>query len=253
MNTKADWDATTQVVRDRLEFVELITQLNHQFLDPAKVRYLPNGGWTHPWMYFDSLRNYLLLTCFDLLGQPAAFKDFQTWLTAKTTAKEREAIVSGIPASYDPIKTAALIHREYLEAYGAKTSFYRFIDVVIPASKRAQLLYSVRIRRIDPIRNKELEVVENDDAKKKWLYEIRNSYTHRAVNTGSPGGRVFKGPVPLLDKEGNALYGWMPIQWQDQANVRIEYGVRCWPAVLKDTVAAGLETALEELHSTKTQ
>jgi hypothetical protein len=73
-------DDTLRLVEERLEFVEIISRLNEQFLDPSLIRKVGEKGWTHPWKYFDALRNYLLLTCFDLLGQPSEFKDFQSWL-----------------------------------------------------------------------------------------------------------------------------------------------------------------------------
>ena len=73
-------DDTLRLVEERLEFVEIISRLNEQFLDPSLIRKVGEKGWTPTWKYFDALRNYLLLTCFDLLGQPSEFKDFQSWL-----------------------------------------------------------------------------------------------------------------------------------------------------------------------------
>jgi hypothetical protein len=238
-NTQADRDAIERSVRERLEFVDIITRLNSLFLDPSLIRDTPEG-WDHPWRYFDSLRNYLLLTCFDLLGQTSCFMDFQAWLCATSAETERLAALAKVSESNPPIEVASIIHREYLAFHGTKVSFFRFIDEIIPAPARAALLYSIRIRRIDPKLNKEIEVVESDSAKKKFLFTVRNMYTHKAVNTGSAGGGVwpgFGGPIVI---DGVARQGWIPIHWEHKANLRIEYSVRDWPNVLRETIIAGL-------------
>ena len=238
---KIDWKATERLVRERLEFVDLITGLNSRFLDPSLARDTPEGGWTHPWFYFDSLRNYLLLTCFDLLGQPSSYRDFQSWLIAKDAESERAAVVAKVPANATALEAAGIIHREYNQIYGTTVSFYRFINAVIPSERRESLLYSLRIRRIDPVANLELEVIEDADQKMKWLFTVRNSFTHKAINTGSPGGGVFKNCGAPIEIEGRLRQGWMPIQWQEKGGTRFEYSVRNWPAVLQDTVLSGLE------------
>jgi hypothetical protein len=242
-HTDADWDGIKTLVNERLEFVDLITQLNAHFINPSLIRHTPEGGWTHPWIYFDSLRNYLLLTCFDLLGQPSAYKDFQTWLVAKSAETERTAALAKLSESTAPLEIASIVHREYLAIHGTRNAFFRFIDEVLPVPARAALLYSVRIRRIDPNLNKEIEVVESEGDKIRWLYNIRNSYTHKAVNTGSPAGGVFDNFGAPIVIDGIAKQGWTPIQWDHVHTFRIEYSVRNWPNVLRETVVAGLEAA----------
>ena len=120
-NLPADIDGTVRLVNERLEFVSIISNLRPHFLNHKLIRHTPEGGWTHPWIYFDSLRNYLLLTCFDLLGQPSDYLDFQSWLRSSSKQGERDAIVASLDKSGSEADIAIRIHRAYLDIYGTKT------------------------------------------------------------------------------------------------------------------------------------
>lgn len=233
-------EKSIRLVNERLEFVEIIDQLNPVFLEPKLIRHTPEGGWTHPWKYFDSLRNYLLLTCFDLLGQPTEFKDFQSWLEAKSSFDERAEVEKLILSGLNTFERAARIHRSYLQIHGARIAFLRFINEILTAEERVALLYSVRIRRIDPVKNTEVDIIENDQSKVDWLYRIRSQYTHRAENTGSPSGGVFGSLTREIVIDGKVLMGWEPISWEEKSGFRIEYGVRNWPRALKRAVRSGM-------------
>lgn len=240
-----DLENTIRLVRERLEFVQIISNLNPQFLDHTLIRHTPDGGWTHPWKYFDSLRNYLLLTCFDLLGQPSEYQDFQSWLVSSVTVTEREMTLASIDTGTGPIEAAGLLHRSYLNSYGAKQSFFRFIQTVIPEAMREQLLFSVMIRHIDPEKNIEIRKDESPESKIKFLFWIRNSYTHQASNTGSPSAGVFPNWNNWLVIDGVPKKGYEPIKFEKRIDDRIDYCVRDWPDVLIRTVNAGVD-ALEQ-------
>jgi len=233
-------DRTIRLVKERLEFVEIIDRLNQHFLDPKLIKLTPEGGWTHPWKYLDALRNYLLLTCFDLLGQPSEFKDFQSWLSAASCGDERKEVQQNLTEKASVFDSAAEIHRGYLRIYGVRNSFIRFINHVLTAEARNDLLYSVRIRRVDPVKHMEIEVIESDERKINWLYAVRNAYTHRAENTGSPAGGVFGTVGRELVVEGKVLKGWEPIAWEPDGKLQIEYSVRDWPQALTNAVTNGL-------------
>jgi hypothetical protein len=223
-----------------LEFVDLITDLQPQFLNDKLLRNTPEGGWTHPWKYFDSLRNYLLLTCFDLLGQPAAYKDFQSWLSSESFAKERAEAVALLSSDLNPVQIAAALHRGYLEVRGVHTSFVRFINKILPQEVRNALLFSVRIRRIDRERKVELAVIDTEKDKIEWMYSVRNSYTHRARNTGSPAAGIFRNWGKPVIIDGEPKMGWEAIDWLFQEKSYVEYSVRDWPRALQIAVKTGL-------------
>lgn len=231
-----------RLVLERLEFVNIISSLNTQFRVPSLIRETENGGWTHPWMYFDSLRSYLLLTCFDLLGQPAPYKDFQCWLSASSTKADRDAALATVEKEPSLIAAVGYVHRQYLAQYGTKNSFYRFIKEILPTAARTDLLYSVHIRMIDPQQNKEVRKIESDDEKTAFLYNVRNVYTHRAVNIGSPAGGVFPNWGAPMVIDGVPKQGWEPIYTKGKDGLLIEYSVRGWPNVLIRTVELGLKS-----------
>jgi hypothetical protein len=233
-------DDARRLVKDRLEFVSIISSLNPQFLDASLIRETDNGGWTHPWQYFDALRTYLLLTCFDVLGQPASFMDFASWLRASSTEAERTAALSKASPQPTLLEAIKLVQREYNALYGAKNAFYRFIDR-LPAALRAELYYSVRIRQIDIAKNIEVAVVESEEPKRKFLYDVRNAFTHRAENAGSPAGGVFPSWNEPVVLDGVPKRGWVPIRWEEKQGFRFEYCVRDWPNVLVRVVQRGLE------------
>lgn len=227
--------------RDRLAFVALIAELNPQFLDPTLISKVGERGWTHPWIHFDSLRNYLLLTCFDLLGQSERYLDFQSWLGAKRCENERATLLSTIEEDDTEIQVATKLHRGYLDLYGSKNSFYRFINEMLPDKVRSDLMVSVRIRRINTEENREIEILESDDEKIKYLYRLRNDYTHGAQISGSPSEGVFEnfgGPI-LID--GEMKMGYVTIRSIPERNERIDISVRNWPKALERTVEAAID------------
>lgn len=232
--------ARIDLVKERLEFVELIGSLNQQFLKPELAMETKDGGWTHPWKHFDSLRTYLLLTCFDLLGQPDEFMDFGAWLRAGRTREERDSILLSIPDVGDFVQRVSMMHEAYLGIYGVKKSFLRFIDDVIPEASKASLLYSIRVSEFDPTENREIGILDEETRKTGFLYWVRNSYTHKAISTGSPAGGVFSNwGMPILI-DGVPKMGWEPICTRIDGGKHYSYGVRNWPTVLIEVVTCGL-------------
>ena len=230
------------LVRERLEFVNIITSLNSQFIDPGLAKITENNRWTHPWQYFDALRNYLLLTCFDLLGQPDGFKNFQSWLEASTTIAERNAALEKA-SNTNLLESIKSVHADYHSVYGAKNSFKRFINEVLPSDSKEQLLFSIRIMKIDTIQKCEVGEISEESRKIDFLYAMRNAFTHSGVNIGSPAGGLVPNHGAWIIMEGVPKKGYEPIYWTQKANIRTEHMVRDWPDVLIRTINAGLANA----------
>ena len=229
-----------QRVRDRLEFVSILSDLNSQFLDPSLIKQVGQKGWTHPWVYFDSLRNYLLLTCFDLLGQSDEYLDFQSWLVAKRCAEERAAVAHQQDSCSNPALVAAQLHRGYLELYGTKNSFYRFVNESLSKKERGDLFHSVRVRKIDAVENREIEIIESESVKLRYLYQLRNEYTHGAQIAGNPSGGVFENWNKPIEVDGKMLMGYVSIRSLPSNGERTEISVRNWPDVLVSCVESVL-------------
>ncbi len=214
------------LVEQRLEFIEIIGGLEDRFVDPESITDTPYGGWTHPWGHFDSLRNYLLLTCFDLLGQPHEFVDLGSWLVAKDKEPERKEAIAALDPEYSAIQVARDIFESHSKRYGAKKSFYRFMNEVLSKDLLEQLLFSIKIRRIDSEKNIELEVIDSREQKMKFLFETRNRYTHKAIESGNAAAGAFPNSGKSIFHDGVEMWGYHPIYWVHQKNQRIEYSVR---------------------------
>lgn len=232
-HTQAD---IKQRVQARLEFVEIVLGLNAQFLTPGLIPAHADGtlSFDHPWRHFDALMNYLLLTCFDMLGQSREFTDFNSWLVGKDYREEREMAASKIPAGTDSVTSARTLNRVYLDLYGARVSFFRFIDKVLGLDANQELLMSVRIMRGDIERNEWTSITVEPAASKQALFHLRNMYTHRGVSIGGIYGGVVR------DWYGYQSEGYARILREERNGIRTDYCVRRWPDVLVDAVKTGL-------------
>jgi hypothetical protein len=151
---------------------------------------------------FPGLVTYLLLTCFDQLGQPApGWLDFASWLNASSTKEEVETVIGKI---YNPddapislLEGTKTINKEYSKIYGVKSSFFYFIDSLLPEKAKRNLLDSIQIDRLmnngDEPNDQSLS--ESDTFKKKWLFKTRNDYTHslETVESNISHGSVIDG------------------------------------------------------------
>ncbi len=162
------------------------------------------------------------------MGQPSEFKDFQSWLKSDSTKKERETVIGQLDSVYPLIEQIQEVHAYYLEKYGVKNSFYKFVNEVLPKSARDELLSSIMIRKIDSEANRVTEEINDKAQKLKFLFDTRNSYTHHAVNTGSPASGVFENFGGAVVIDGAVKYGYVPIRHEQRVKFRYEYSVRRW-------------------------
>jgi hypothetical protein len=241
-----------QLVEERLEFVDLISGLKKHFTNPSLTRTTPDGGWMHPWLYFDALRNYLLLTCFDLLGQPTEYVPFNTWLVSSRHEGERTDALKKIAGLDSPLEITKKLYEEYNALYGIKNSFFNFIDT-LPITVQEELFYSLKIEETLNEDRPDGSVLptcagETSDkaSKKKVLYEIRNNYTHKLKNSGSGAGGIWPDIDDGILIDGVIKKGWGHIYSEPRKefkpNIRRYkvYSVRDWPNVLIHTVRAGM-------------
>jgi hypothetical protein len=233
-------DEVAALVRDRIEFIGMIYDLHPTIGTFDRVKYIEPNGWTHPWKRFDALMNYLALTCFDLLGQTRDHMTFDSWLVAGSSAEERQKVVSSFAEGTAPAKVAEAIHKAYLSIYGMRNSFYHFVLEVINEEERKQLYHSVRIRNIDVQKNIEIDTIEDEMTKLKFLFGTRNSYTHKAVNTGSETGGIYAAVYDWIIDEGAPKKGYQTAHRETKSWGRIDYSVRNWPFVLIDCIEGAL-------------
>ncbi len=138
----------------------------------------------------EALVNYLLLTCFDRLGQECGFTTFQDWLKSKKLEHvcERQQVLKNLKATMTPLDSAIALADQYQSLYGVRNSFYRGIES-LPKEQEKKLLDSISIG-FDPIygtlgpNTSTPSYSLNDDfqerkLKLKYLYNKRNRFTHR--------------------------------------------------------------------------
>ena len=229
------------LVSQRLKLVEMLTETNALFRKPQLIEDVGDDGWSHPWRYVDALRNYLLLTCFDVLGQTREWIVFDAWLKAKKCREERANAVEQLTDASDPVAVASALHRKYMELYGVKLSFYNFIHTVISSDARTMLYQSIRVPTT-------LRSTQNinlnqgfDTARDEFLFRIRNRYTHQAQSFGNSAGGVFDPSEKHYDSGGREVEVWELVESDFSEENQTNSFVRDWPNVLISVVRTGLE------------
>jgi hypothetical protein len=195
-----------------------------------KVERKPDGRWDHQSRHHDALINYLLLTCFDILGQAKGYVQFDGWLrsTRVEHQKEREEALATLPASATPACVALHLYKAHLAIYGVKRSFLRFLKEFLAPEARQALLDSID-RHPGGI---------DDEEKLAFLYDTRNQFTHKGEIVGSPWRGL--GPYEANLEDGVLAHHFVPVRWDDP----LVYKVRNWPFVLYRTVAHHIDEAI---------
>lgn len=243
---KIEDDVVCKLIRERLEHVNLIFELRHHFNDRKLVKSVGDSGWNHPWIYFDASMNYLLLTCFDLLGQPAEWVPFSEWLNSSKKTAERKAAVDTIPSNASPVEITKNLNNEYQSIYGVKTSFNNFILNILTQAERVELFFSIKINKLkkvdDPgMPHTALDDINDEKKKRDFLYSIRNKFTHSAVTMGSPAAGIFPKMYDPVEIDGKMMKGYIGIYHEDKNDESLSYSVRDWPFVLKRLIESALE------------
>lgn len=185
---------------------------------------------------------YLLLTCFDRLGQPAPYLTFEQFLDSKKTKhKSIRRLALEDVGDIDYVQASKILNRAYTNEYGVRNSFYRFIENVLSDKMRSRLLKS--IRQWKTRHSQEGPFFSDDEEKKRFLYSLRNSYTHQAEST--PGLTIS-----LPESSNNNTRPEDRFYMYDQIQVKDGFdtiGFSEWPQVLYECVEEGLVAKIKEL------
>ena len=224
----------------------------------------------HPRHEREALVVYLLLTCFDLLGQSRPYITFYDWLSSKKTEilEEKKAALANLDVeASEAVENAKLLHDHYNLLYGATKAFYSGIDGLSPKA-RAHLLSSIRISKRNPDALKPENQntcypslpIEDENKKTKlklaYLYSLRNSFTHQlshihfssipsmsqlANNSRSETDEPISGASWGVFVFGDvALYG----QHHDQ-NSKYVYDLIDWPFVLFEVLYSAMNEVFD--------
>lgn len=140
---------------------------------------------------FPGLITYLLLTCFDQLGQSKSGHEFfPNWVSSKTKEKEHERnrITSklnseGINCESSEFLFSLRLYEEYHKIYGVKNSFVNFLKNILNKDQ-LKIFFDKIIIEDYKVTKDDYEFLEHKDidAKIKWLFGLRNKYTHNLVS-----------------------------------------------------------------------
>ncbi len=189
--------------------------------------------------HYTPLVVYLLLTCFDRLGQPSDWMDFGSWLRSSDKKKEREQVTS--EGLKDASEIAVAFYNTYNRIYGVSSSFYRFLHEVIPGQSRQELLGSIRIEIVDNPPNIGNNRQADDDAKEKYLFKLRNDYTHKA--------QFVPGTTKAIWPDGTFANNWIGVQQNIGQSSWSTLFVRNLPETIERVVRVGLAKYLEKIVS----
>lgn len=234
-----------ELVKDRLQLLSLLIDSKMQFSGAEKMRKDDNIYQSHPYKDYTALRYYLVLTCFDILGQPNDWKDFQSWLVSTKSKIERDSIIekNGNKEEIDLIKS---VHSEYSEIYGVKNSFYKFMREVISKENQQKLFDSIAtdivispsVKTKDGVRSGMAKsIILENHHKEKFLFEIRNSFTHKGISIGinMTGLHDFDKPTPY-PPDWKPVWLFNPILKKKINGDTFWFKVRRWPFVLIEIV-----------------
>ena len=230
-----------QIVKERIALVNKLTSVRESFRGNQLIE---GGGkdnsWTHPYKHYAALRNYLLLTCFDILGQTEDYIDFFSWLQSKKLKEERENIIKKCEGT-DIVLNMINVHKEYNSIYGISKSFHRFIYQILSDENRNKLFDSIDIKRRSVSDSKPIEINVSEKMKSDFLFLIRNSFTHKGKALASPTGGVYypfdgeEKPFfdPVLKKE---MWGYFWNYSEVKEKYRTDYFARKWPSLLVEII-----------------
>lgn len=185
------------------------------------------------WPYQGGLREYLLLTCFDQLGQAPDWLPLTDWLESSDKRVVSERAQVELPPGATAERYALALVKTYHRRYGVRSAFRRFIRELLSDGQRANLLSSLSATR-NPLPFGTGDARPLPDSKKEeMLFEMRNAFTHRGIS------RTHLDPHPsdAGERDETTVYH---MGSRIERNHVLSWGVRNWPRVLEETVLAGL-------------
>jgi hypothetical protein len=174
----------------RLRLAQSLLEESDLLEGHSGYNYASDKWWLHPRHEREALVAYLLLTCFDRLGQERRFTTLSDWLKSKKTQHiaERTTALDCLPTNATPLEAACVLADEYQSLYGVRNAFCQGIDNLSDEGRK-RLFSSVNLA-FNPEYGKHgpnvstpgypLEDVKLErELKIKHFYKKRNRFTHR--------------------------------------------------------------------------
>lgn len=260
---------TIALVRARLLLAQKLLEESDK-LPNAEGYVITNcdDGVFHPRHEREALVVYLLLTCFDLLGQNEKFLTFPDWLNSKKNnhVNERKEALDQLNDSKNVshVDAAKKLHEHYISLYGVRNSFENGINKLSDYEKE-KLLSTVDVsllpkEALDPAnKNTSFPGIKIVDSHKeyrlkiKYLFGMRNAFTHKlkqrnflSIPSMSEFGlNNFPDQIPPEEKAswtifisgGKVTYGGAH---QERVDGKYSFTLQDWPFVLFDVLNSAI-------------
>jgi len=186
--------------------------------------------------YWESIFTYHLLTCFDILGQPCPWIDFDAWLISNEFSSKKENYFAALTDKEDLSLSSKELYNLYKQEYGVKNAFCRFIKDILPPEARQELISSVEFTICDNPPKGGSHVHSEEDIVIKFLFEYRNTYTHKAR---------FHYGINSHPKE--FIPSWTSHEQIVREEEWISIKTHNWPTIIEKTVKIGLAEFLKNV------
>lgn len=257
MNSESIHEENINFVFARLKLAQSLLEESDALPGRSGYDFSEHGWCRHPRHEREALVNYLLLTCFDRLGQKRGFITFLDWLNSKHIEHvgERQQILETADRLMPPLEVASALAKHHQALYGVRNSFYGGVES-LPDELQNKLLESIDIS-FDPIHgtlgpNTSTPSYPLDDEalkrklRLKYLYDKRNSFTHRleqhfsaSCSFGLSGKDEPSWKAVIEDSRLFYLSGNYEMERLKNGGVYL-YAISAWPFVLFETLHAAL-------------
>lgn len=200
-------DATKKKIKARLVLAQELLEESDKLLGFDGYNYGEQDWWLHPRHTREALVIYLLLTCFDLLGQPENdYISLDDWLESEEQnhIQERQSVASGVQGIRQAMIALAKKHQEI---YAIRKSFYQGIDRVPPEIK-TRFLDGIRVSHC-PDYSPNMSMPGHAIANPEELNRLRLGHLYRKRNTFTHGLEQYhrlSHPSPLFDGTPGAAW-----------------------------------------------
>lgn len=227
--------AKVSYVKQRISLIKILQQNQAEFeKDELTFREHHNRFTSHLSKHFNATSYYLLLTCFDILGQEKEkFISFYNWLSSKDYIDERKREFDKIKNTENLENDFRDILKQYYKSYGVRTSFVNFITNVLHEEEKVLLMKSISITQQST--NQKYIITGHDykkkDDKKKidFLFMIRNKFTH----TGYSIGEISMEKINHIIKKNDPTYSaedyWVQVYSDKRKSYTTIYWINKWP------------------------
>jgi len=218
IKSSADVNEPKYLVRRRLNLVRKLTASTPPEQEADELIHADGQWYTHPGKDYQGLRCYLLLSCFDILGQlTTEWADFYSWLSQKMNVDPRTFVP--VASEKDMAEPLRMLYHNYSKDHAVRNNFHIFINKVIGPVRREELLNSIVLIKKSKMTDVALDYIPTEEEKLNALLDLRSNYipADKAIVPDKPGV-VRHWPV----RKGNTeLHSYIVLQLQPSVLLNI--------------------------------